>query len=344
MIRRIISIVLCVALLPLAFAFKNPTVQKKGVQTIVIDPGHGGKDQGAKGLITTEAKVSLAVGLKLGKAIEEKFPNIKILYTRTTDILAGNKPDKNSANHYRAEFANQSGGDLFIAIHCNAIGRGPGGWYEKRVVDYTYKKVWTGKGKKRKQVTKKYPVYKTFWVENKTTGTETYIWASDRSDEKENVISADSDDFSGENDSTITMPDMNDPVMKAFQLLYQKKYFESSLQLANFVEQEFVKAGRLSRGVKQRNEKGIWVLQATGMPSILVETGFITNKEEEQYLNSEDGQNEIVKNIVDALANYIALKEKAPASNGSKSQDTKDPMAQSAFIDRKTLSKQTSPK
>jgi len=341
MTRRIISIVICIALLPLAFAFKNPSVKKKGVQTIVIDPGHGGKDQGAKGLFTTEAKVSLSVGLKLGKAIEERFPNIKILYTRTTDVLAGNKPDKNSANHWRAEFANQSGGDLFIAIHCNAIGRGPGGWYAKRIVDYTYKKVWTGKGKKRKQVTKKYPVYQTYWVENTTTGTETYIWAADRSDEKEDVISANSDDFSsGENDSTIVMPDLNDPVMKAFQLLYQKKYFESSLQLANFVEQEFIKAGRISRGVKQRNEKGIWVLQATGMPSILIETGFITNKEEEQYLHSENGQNEMVKNIVDALANYIALKEKAPASNGSKSPDTKDAKAQAAYIDRKTLVKQ----
>src|SRR6185436_9101834 len=130
---------------------------------------------------------------------------------------------------------------------------------------------------------------------------------------KTDVISADSEDFSGENDSTITMPDMNDPVMKAFQLLYQKKYFESSLQLANFVEQEFVKTGRLSRGVKQRNEKGIWVLQATGMPSILVETGFITNKEEEEYLDSDKGQNEIVDNLTNALANYIASKEKAPA-------------------------------
>src|SRR5262245_41428358 len=219
MTRRIVIVLICVAVLPLTFGFNNPP-KKKGVQTIIIDPGHGGKDQGAKGLFTTEAKISLEVGLKLGKAIEERFPNIKILYTRTTDVLAGNKPDKNSANHYRAEFANESDGDLFIAIHCNAIGRGPGGWYEKRVVVYTYKKVWTGKGKKRKQVTKKVPVYKTFWVENKTTGTETYIWAADRSDEKENVISAGTDDFSGENDSTIVMPDLNDPVMKAFQLLY----------------------------------------------------------------------------------------------------------------------------
>jgi len=334
MTRRFIGFLLCVALLPLTFAFINAPLQKKGVQTIVIDPGHGGRDQGAKGLFTTEAKVALGVGLKLGKALEEKYPNIKILYTRTTDQLAGNKPEPNSANRWRAEFANQSGGDLFIAIHCNSNGHPAGGWYQKRVVSYTSKKVWVGKGKKRRQVTKKLPVYETYWVENKTHGTETYIWAADRSDEKEEVISATSDDFSGENDSTIIMPDMNDPVMKAFQLLYQKKYFESSLQLAGFVEQEFVKAGRLSRGVMQRNQKGIWVLQATGMPSILVETGFITNKEEEKYLGSDEGQDEIVKNIVDALANYIALKDKSPANNGNKSQDKVQNNA-AAILERK---------
>jgi N-acetylmuramoyl-L-alanine amidase len=341
--RHFAGILICIAALPIAFAFKTAPapVQRKGVKTIVVDPGHGGRDPGARGLITTEAKVCLEVGLKLGKAIEERFPGMKILYTRTTDVLAGNKPDRNSANRYRAEFANQSGGDLFIAIHCNSNGRSAGGWYAKRIVDYNYKKVWTGKGKKRKQVTKKVPVYQSYWVENKTRGTETYIWAADRSDEKGNVINAESDDFSGENDSTITMPDFNDPVMKAFQLLYQKKYFEHSRLFADLIEQEFAKTGRESRGVKQRNEKGIWVLQATGMPSVLVETGFITNKEEEKYLDSEEGQNEIVQNIVDALANYIAAREKAPASSGNKNDsDSKTVKSENpAYINREELIK-----
>ena len=62
--------------------------------------------------------------------------------------------------------------------------------------------------------------------------------------------------------------------------------------------------GRFSRGVKQRNEKGIWVLQATSMPSILVETGFITYKSDEDYLNSEKGQEEIAANILDAVKKY----------------------------------------
>lgn len=335
--RRLVSVIFCIALLPLAFAFKKPPVQKKGIQTIIIDPGHGGKDQGAKGLVTTEAKICLDIGLKLGKAIEEAFPHIKVLYTRTTDIIPGNKPDKNQGLRYRAEFANQSSGDLFIAIHCNSNGRKPGGQNERRIVDYTYKKVWTGKGSKRKQVTRKYPVYKYYWVENTTRGTETYIWAADRSDDKMNVINAESDDFSGENDSTIIMPDLNDPVMKAFQLLYQKKYFQSSLILADFVEKEFITAGRVSRGVKQRNEKGIWVLQATGMPSILIETGFITNKEEEQYLNSHNGQVEIVGNIINALRSYIAKFDK-PQANGN-TDNNKVPPSTTSKADAAILTK-----
>ena len=324
MSRRIITVLIFVAVLPFAFAFKNAPLKKKGVQTIIIDPGHGGKDQGAKGAFTTEAKICLSVGLKLGKAIEEKFPGVKVLYTRTTDVLPGNKPDKNQALRYRAEFANQSGGDLFIAVHVNAAPK------IKHKVESGYK--WVGKGKKRRKV----KTYKYYYTPNPSHGTETFIWAADRTDDKSGTITPD-DEF-GETDSTIVIPEINDPIMKAFQLLYTKKYFENSLHFANLIEAEFVKGGRFSRGVKQRNEKGIWVVQATGMPSVLVETGFITDKDEEEYLDSEKGQNEIVENITGALANYIASKEKAPASNGGKSPDTKSVQTDAANLTRKNLS------
>ena len=316
MMKRIFLWSFITSLVPALLSFTVvPAAKKKPVQTIIIDAGHGGKDQGAKGLISTEAQVSLEVALKLGKSIEQNFPGVKVLYTRTTDVLAGNKPDKNSSLRWRADFANQSNADLFISIHCNSAGRRPGGWYEKRVVDYTYKKVWQGKGKKRKQVTKKIPIYKDFWVENKAHGTETFVWAARETGSKEDHISF--EEMSGETDSTLVAPDMNDPVLKAFQLLYTKKFFQNSVQLAEFIEQEFVKAGRVSRGVKQRNDVGIWVLHATGMPSVLVETGFISNKEEEIYINSEEGQNEIVRNITDALRSYIAYMERQPVQNTS---------------------------
>jgi len=79
--------------------------------------------------------------------------------------------------------------------------------------------------------------------------------------------------------------------------------------MASFVEEEFRKEGRPSNGVKQRNNQGIWVLQATNMPSILVETGFICNPAEEDYLNSEKGQNEITYAIMRAVLRYKHLIE-----------------------------------
>jgi N-acetylmuramoyl-L-alanine amidase len=81
------------------------------------------------------------------------------------------------------------------------------------------------------------------------------------------------------------------------------------------VEEQFAKVGRSSHGQKQR-QVGIWVLQATAMPSVLVETGYITNREEEDYLNSESGQQEIAECVVNALRNYIGWLEKqqAPAA------------------------------
>ena len=69
--------------------------------------------------------------------------------------------------------------------------------------------------------------------------------------------------------------------------LWSQKFFKNSVRLGTMIEDEFVKIGRKSQGVLQRNHKGIWVLQATNMPAVLIETGYITDKEEEDYLNSD---------------------------------------------------------
>ena len=75
------------------------------------------------------------------------------------------------------------------------------------------------------------------------------------------------------------------------------------------MEDEFVKVGRVSRQAQQR-QVGIWVLQAVAMPSILVETGFISNPSEEDYLNSEEGQSEIARCVTQALKRYKSNLEK----------------------------------
>jgi N-acetylmuramoyl-L-alanine amidase len=277
----------------------------KGVRTLIIDPGHGGLDPGARGLVSTEADISLDVSLKLGDTLAKAFPDMKIIFTRTTDVLPGNSPNKDAALKYRANLANQSGGDLFVAIHCNSAGHRPGGWYEKRVIGKTAHTKTVKKGKKSYKKTYYTYEYENVYVENKAKGTETYVWAMNKNDDKINSVTK-SNEYSGEIDSTSTLslPDPSDPTEKARMLVYAQYYFRKSLNLANYVQDEFKDADRVDRGVKQRNDKGIWVLQATGMPSILIEIGFISNKEEEEYLVSNSGQREIVANIFNAIRKY----------------------------------------
>ena len=278
---------------------------KKPLRTLIIDPGHGGLDPGALGLKESEANVALQVSLKLGDTIAKAYPDLKIIFTRTTDVLPGNLDNKDAALRYRADLANESGGDLFIAIHCNSAGLHPGGWYSKRVIGKTpyYKTVKKG-GKTYKKKYYQYQ-YENVWVENKAKGTETYLWAVNKNDAKVNSVTK-NNDYTGEIDSTSTLslPDPSDPVEKARMLLYAQNYFRKGFNLASFVQDEFRGTGRIDRGVKQRNDKGIWVLQATAMPSILIEIGFISNKEEEEYLTSEEGQKEIVGNIFAAFKKY----------------------------------------
>ena len=97
--------------------------------------------------------------------------------------------------------------------------------------------------------------------------------------------------------------DPGSPEKKIYYSLKTQQFFQRSANLARDVENEFIKIGRTSREAKQRGV-GIWVLQATNMPSILVETGFISNPEEEDYLNSVDGQQQICNAIGNAVQHY----------------------------------------
>jgi N-acetylmuramoyl-L-alanine amidase len=91
---------------------KNKQKDKDKTLTVVIDAGHGGKDPGALGKKAYEKDVTLAVALKVGKLIEENCPDVKVIYTRQTDVFV--------ELNERSEIANRNKADLFISIHCNA--------------------------------------------------------------------------------------------------------------------------------------------------------------------------------------------------------------------------------
>ena len=83
--------------------------------------------------------------------------------------------------------------------------------------------------------------------------------------------------------------------------LQQSKYLENSLIVGSFVEGNFEKSGRFSRGVKQEN---LHILRRSAMPSILIETGFVNNYDDAAFLNSERGQVETAENIYKAIIDY----------------------------------------
>jgi N-acetylmuramoyl-L-alanine amidase len=128
------------------------------------------------------------------------------------------------------------------------------------------------------------------------------VWAADRSDEKAQGIIA--DDRYESSAEIMDVPDVNSPEALIKARLWSQKFFKNSVQLASMIENEFTVIGRKSMGVLQRNHMGIWVLQATNMPAVLIETGFITNQEEEDYLNSEVGQAEMTRSIANAILKY----------------------------------------
>src|SRR5580692_11746771 len=171
------------------------------IHTIIIDPGHGGIDPGTHGLFSTEKNVALSISLKLGKAMQEEYPDLRIVYTRTTDQLPGNSRTIRDAIRYRAELANREHGDLFICIHCNSNGQPPGLYSVRELTGYKM----IGKGKKKRKV----PVYVTRWITNSKTGTATYIWKADRSVPKGQAISQRNSENMGDTDNTAY--DLNTP-------------------------------------------------------------------------------------------------------------------------------------
>ena len=109
--KRLLQIAIVLAL---SFGIFNPLNAQKGsrVMTVVIDAGHGGKDPGAIGKHSKEKNIALAVALKTGKYIEEYLPDVKVIYTRSTDRFV--------ELYKRAQIANNANADFFISIHCNS--------------------------------------------------------------------------------------------------------------------------------------------------------------------------------------------------------------------------------
>jgi N-acetylmuramoyl-L-alanine amidase len=301
-------------------SFTSNTSKPAGkIRTIVVDAGHGykgtvGARHGAFGSEVSEDEISYHVAKKLVEVLKAEMPDVKILESRPTVYFVENRA--------RAEFANNNKGDLFVSIHCNFVPKVREVRKEGTRTETYYATTGKGKSKKRVKRTRTVPVFKTYYHPNPAHGTETYVFASHKQDEKEGFILENGDIFHNEEDDGSLNVNINDPIVKQQVALWTKQFFANSVKLASIVEEEFVGIGRFSRGVKQR-QKGIWVLQATAMPSILVELGFLSHRPEEEFLMSAEGQQQMAESIGRSVKRYKDLVEKSPtvqnnAGNGKK--------------------------
>lgn len=282
--RIVLFAILCIA------AFNSfAQAPKKGprIKTIIIDAGHGGSDVGARGSHSTEAQITLDIAKRLDTLLRSELPNTRIVMTRNTDVY--NSPTE------KANIANRENGDLFICIHVNASGS------HKEVVGYKKVAYYKGKGKSRKKLYRNQAIYRS--VPNAGVyGSSTYVWAADRGDEKAEALASENR-FESEAE-VVDVPDPESPEALIKARLWTQKFFKNSVRLGTLIENEFTNIGRKSLGVLQRNWKGIWVLQATNMPAVLIETGYITNPDEENYLTSDEGQTEMTQAIAKAILSY----------------------------------------
>ncbi len=307
MLRNKVPFIFLFAALHLLIIKELSAQTPKLIKTIIVDAGHGGTDVGATGqyensLRSKEKDVTLAIALKLVDELKKQLPEVKIVPTRTTDIYQ--KPGE------KAKIANEFHGDLFLCIHADSGPLKPGKRQVGTRMVTRYKITYTGKGKKKKKHKEAYeveePVYEHFKMPLTRSGTSVWIFAAHKTSDKLKAIMDGDENFEIEADGVDSIEskfDFNSPQGRIIANIYASRYQFRSDRLATLVNEEVENTGRAALGVNQRRV-GIWVLQATNMPAILIETGFINNPEDERYINSDQGQQELAEAITKAVKRY----------------------------------------
>ncbi len=233
-----------------SFILNNNNTENQFI--VVLDAGHGGHDPGNMGNGYKEKDIALKIVLKIGKILE-KQSNIKVLYTRKTDVFI--------KLWERAPVANKADADLFVSIHCNAHS-------------------------------------------SQAHGTETFVLGLHKNQanfeiaKKENEVIFLEEDYK-ENYAGF---DPSSPESLIGMTLMQEEYLDQSILLASLIQNNFTNnLKRTNRSVKQA---GFMVLYKSYMPSVLVETGFLTHKKEGAYLNSTKGQEDMAREIANGILSY----------------------------------------
>ena len=244
----------------------SQSTSQLGLRTVVIDPGHGGKDPGAPGKTssTAEKHIVLKISKLFGEKIKAAYPDVKVIYTRDSDKFIG--------LHERAMTARRNNADLFISIHCNSVAAKSAYGTSVHILG------------QRSDNSK-----------NKTDYFERNMSVA----HQENSVIILEEDY-----KTKYMDfDPNSPESYISHQLQWMAYYESSLLFASEVVDHLVKEPLKPR--KAVIDQDIFqVLVETNMPSVLLELAFISNPTEYEYLASTKGQEEIAQRLFNAFKSY----------------------------------------
>ena len=241
------------------------SVMAAGKFVLVVDAGHGGKDVGCVGKISKEKQLALKYALAFGKMVERNCPDVKVVYTRTTDRFL--------ELWQRAEIANKNKADLFLSFHINSVGG-----------------------------SKSVRGYQTYTLgRSMTTGSQAGIKQNLEVAKRENSVISMEKDYKQRYQGF----DPNSPESNILFEFIQDANMERSVELSRLMQKHVCAAtGRLDKGAHQNN---LAVLRLTSMPGCLLELGFISNPDEERFLNAESSVNLYSRGILKA---FIAYKNK----------------------------------
>ena len=228
--------------------------ESRGLETVVIDAGHGGKDPGAVVGKAREKDIVLQIALKLGNYIKEKLPDVKVIYTRRTDVFV--------PLFERSVIANKNNADLFISIHAN------------------------------------------FCNSPSVKGTETYVLGLHRTEDNLNVAKKENSVILLEKDYTTRYEGFDPNLSESYIMfeLIQNTHLDQSVIFAGILQDSFQKhAQRASRDVRQA---GFLVLRETAMPGVLIETGYLSNQSESNYLMTDTGREALALSIFNSFKSY----------------------------------------
>ena len=222
--------------------------------TVVLDAGHGGKDPGAVGKFSYEKDLNLALVLKMGELLNEQYPDVNVVYTRSTDVFIPLQT--------RADIANKNNADLFISIHTNAS------------------------------------------ASKDAKGVETFILGTEKMEKNLDVAMRENAVMKLEADYKTTYQGFDPNSIDSYIMfeLMQNSFMDQSLQFAEQVQKRFV--GHLNRSDRGVQQASFWVLLKTACPSILFEMGFISNPEEERFLNQDASIAQMANALVNAFGAY----------------------------------------